>query len=87
MGSFTVTVFLSDGLLKNTFPLGVTVTNTAPTFVSNPVNQEVYQGIPFSYTWPAITDAENHLVQISIDPVTSWYTTSLTTLKMSPTIN
>jgi hypothetical protein len=64
----------------------VTVTNTAPTFASNPIDQTVYQGIIFSYKWPAITDAENQPVQINVTPVATWYTASLTTLTMTPTV-
>ena len=64
----------------------MTVTNTAPTFASNPIDQIVYQGIPVSYTLPSITDGENQPVQISITPVATWYTASLTTLTMIPTV-
>jgi hypothetical protein len=85
VGSFEVTVVLSDGKLQNTYPLGITITNTAPIFTSNPIDQVVYQGISISYTWPAITDAEKQSVQISISPNTSWYSESLTTLTISPT--
>jgi len=38
VGSFKVTVFLSDGKLQNTYPLDITIGNTAPTFASSPIN-------------------------------------------------
>jgi hypothetical protein len=85
VGLFTVNVVLSDGFLQNAYLLDVTITNTAPIFASNPIDQVVYQGIPFSYTLPAITDAENQPVQISISPVASWYSLSLSKLTMTPT--
>jgi hypothetical protein len=42
VGSFTVTVIISDGLLQNIYLLDVTITNAAPIFASNPIDQEVY---------------------------------------------
>ena len=61
------------------------MTNTAPTFDSNPGSQSIYAGKTTTYGFPAITDLESHAVTISLSPSLSWYSATTSTLTMSPT--
>jgi hypothetical protein len=61
------------------------VTNTAPTFDSNPGSQSIYAGKTTTYGFPAITDLESHAVTISLSPALAWYSATTSTLTMSPT--
>ena len=36
VGAYSVTTIVSDGSLSTSYPIDVSITNTAPTFVSNP---------------------------------------------------
>ena len=61
------------------------MTNTAPTFDSNPGSQSIYAGKTTYYGFPAITDLESHAVTISLSPALSWYSATTSTLTMIPT--
>jgi hypothetical protein len=61
------------------------VTNTAPSFDSNPGSQSIYAGKTTTYGFPSITDLENHAVTISLSPALSWYSATTSTLTMIPT--
>jgi hypothetical protein len=61
------------------------VTNTAPSFDSNPGSQFIYAGKTTTYGFPAITDLESHAVTISLSPSLSWYSATTSTLTMIPT--
>jgi hypothetical protein len=84
VGSYSVNSIVSDGSLSTTYPISVSVTNTAPTFDSNPTSQSVYAGKATTYGFPAITDVEGHTVTISLSPALSWYSATLSTLTMIP---
>jgi hypothetical protein len=76
---------LDDGSTKNPYTFGISVTNSAPTFDSNPRSQSIYAGKTTTYGFPSITDLESHTVTISLSPALSWYSATTSTLTMIPT--
>jgi hypothetical protein len=88
VGSFSVEVYVSDGVSSNPYIIAITVTNTAPVFQTAPsASLSVVVGKKLAYSFPTIIDAEGHTPAISILPNgLTWVTVSLTTLTITPTI-
>jgi hypothetical protein len=86
VGAYSVTSIVSDGSLSTSYPIGVSITNTAPTFVSNPGSiSAIYLSNSniVNYNLPGINDLEGHIVTISLSPALIWYSATTSVLTMS----
>jgi len=85
VGSYSVNSIVSDGIISTTYPISVSVTNTAPKFASNPSSSiSIIYGSTSTYNFPAINDLEGHTVTISLSPALSWHAATTSVLTMDP---
>jgi hypothetical protein len=71
VGSHSVTLICSDGSLSTPYILDVFITNTAPTFITNPpAIISITEKAPYiqNYFFPATNDLEGHTVNIYVSP-------------------
>lgn len=66
IGSYPVTVQLSDGYNNVPYSFNVIVINSLPAFSTAPVTQTLTAGNTLSYTLPAISDYEHDLITITL---------------------
>ncbi len=67
------------------YSIGITVTNSAPAFSTNPGDLSISPTLTYYYEWPSKSDAEGHTISLSMTS-SSWYSYNDTHFTMSPTI-
>jgi len=79
-------VYLNDTFSQNPYTITNTVTNTAPVFQSALTDQSVTVGHSLVYNWPTQFDAEGHSLHIGLSPTGTWFSISLISLTLNPTV-